>query len=47
MVKGRLSPGYLADLAVVSADPTQVPPEELKDIEVLMTMVDGEIVWQR
>ena len=47
MVKGCLSPGYLADLAVVSADPTQVPPEELKDIEVLMTMVDGQIVWQR
>jgi hypothetical protein len=46
-VKGCLAPGYLADLAVVSADPTQVPPEELKDIEVLMTMVDGEIVWQR
>ena len=46
-VKGCLAPGYLADLAVVSADPTQVPPEALKDIEALMTMVDGEIVWQR
>lgn len=46
-VKGRLAPGYLADLAVVSTDPTQVPPNTLKDIEVLMTMVDGEIVWQR
>jgi predicted amidohydrolase YtcJ len=46
-VKGRLAPGYLADLALMSADPTQVPPEALKDIEVLMTMVDGEIVWQR
>jgi predicted amidohydrolase YtcJ len=46
-VKGRLAPGYLADLALMSADPTQVPPEALKDIEVLMTVVDGEIVWQR
>jgi len=46
-VKGRLAPGYLADLAVVGADPTQASPETLKAIEVLMTMIDGEIVWQR
>jgi predicted amidohydrolase YtcJ len=46
-IKGSLSPGKLADMIVLSADPTQVPPEKLKDIKVEMTIIGGEVVYER
>ncbi|MGM4964346.1 amidohydrolase [Tardiphaga sp. 1201_B9_N1_1] len=42
--KGRLKPGFAADLAVLSDDPTTRPPAELKDLSCLLTIVDGRIV---
>ena len=42
--KGSIRPGKLADLAVLSGDPLSVPPERIGDIEVRLTIVDGEIV---
>ncbi|MFH1647394.1 MAG: amidohydrolase family protein, partial [Chloroflexota bacterium] len=45
-VKGSLTPGKLADIAVLSADPTRVDPERLKDIRVLMTIIGGEVAWE-
>jgi predicted amidohydrolase YtcJ len=39
--RGRLVPGYLADLVVLDRDPLAVPPEELPEIEVVATMVGG------
>jgi len=46
-VKGCLTPGRLADLVVLSDDPIEVPPEEIKEIEVVTTIVDGKVVWQK
>jgi predicted amidohydrolase YtcJ len=43
--KGWIGPGTLADLAVLSDDPTRVEPDALTDIEVLATVVGGEAVW--
>lgn len=43
--KGVLAPGRLADLVVLTADPTQTPAEDLESVRVTMTMVGGEIVW--
>jgi predicted amidohydrolase YtcJ len=43
--KGRLAPGYLADLVVLSEDPWAVPPERLEEIESVMTIVGGRVVW--
>ncbi|MEV4102621.1 amidohydrolase [Nonomuraea sp. NPDC049649] len=43
--KGRLAPGYLADLVVLGADPFQVPPDELDQIPVTQTWVGGVPVW--
>lgn len=43
--RGTLTPGKYADLVLLSADPRSVAIEEVPFIEVLMTMVAGEVVW--
>jgi predicted amidohydrolase YtcJ len=45
-IKGRLAPGMLADMIVLSDDPLAVLPEKLKDLKVEMTIVGGEVVWE-
>ena len=42
--RGRLVPGYLADLVVLDRDPLAVEPEELREIQVVATMVGGRWV---
>jgi predicted amidohydrolase YtcJ len=44
-MKGSISPGKLADLAVLSNDPTKAPINEIRDIKVEMTILNGEVVW--
>jgi predicted amidohydrolase YtcJ len=46
-LKGSISPAKLADLVVLNEDPTTAPPDEIKDIEVEMTIVNGEVVWEK
>jgi predicted amidohydrolase YtcJ len=43
--KGTLEAGKLADLAILSADYFSVPVDEIKDIESLLTMVGGRVVY--
>ena len=43
--KGALAPGQLADLAVLSADYFSIPDEEIKQLESLLTIVGGEVVF--
>jgi len=45
--KGSLSPGRLADLAVLDRDFLNCPEDEIKDIRVLMTIAGGEVVFER
>jgi predicted amidohydrolase YtcJ len=45
-IKGSITPGKLADFALLSRDPTAVPAEQLPEIKVEMTVVGGKIVWQ-
>ena len=42
--RGKLLPGYLADLVVLSRDPLECPPEELETVEVVATMLGGRWV---
>jgi len=44
-VKGTISVGKYADLAVLSADFFTVPDEDISRIESLLTIVDGRIVY--
>jgi predicted amidohydrolase YtcJ len=42
--RGRLLPGFLADLVILSRDPLECRPEELETVEVVATMVGGRWV---
>jgi predicted amidohydrolase YtcJ len=42
--RGKLLPGYRADLVVLTRDPLECPPEELETVEVVATMVGGRWV---
>ena len=46
-IKGTIAPGKLADLVVLNGDPTRLSPNEIKDLKVEMTLIDGEVVWKR
>ena len=46
-IKGSITPGKLADLVILNGDPTRLPVNEIKDIEVEMTILNGEVVWDR
>jgi hypothetical protein len=45
--KGTIAPGKLADLVVLSEDPTAVAPDRIADLEVLATIVDGQCGYDR
>jgi len=45
-IKGSITPGKLADMVLLSDDPTTCPPEGIKDIRVGMTISGGEVVWE-
>jgi predicted amidohydrolase YtcJ len=42
--RGKLLPGFLADLVVLDRDPLECPPEDLGEIEVVATMLGGRWV---
>lgn len=44
---GTLEKGKLADIIVVSKDLLSVPSEEILDSEVLLTVVGGEVVYEK
>lgn len=46
-IKGSIEVGKLADFAVLSEDIMSYPPERVMDIKVDLTMIDGEIVYER
>lgn len=43
--RGKLLPGFLADLVVLDRDPLTCPPEELSDVQVVATMLGGRWVY--
>jgi predicted amidohydrolase YtcJ len=46
-IKGSIEPGKFADLIVISRDILTIPENEIKDIKVEMTIIDGEIVYRK
>ena len=45
-IKGSITPGKLADLVVLAADPQDTVFDEIKNIPVLRTIVDGKTVYE-
>ncbi len=45
--KGQIVPGQFADIIVLSADITRVPPPELLKTEVLQTFVGSRLVYEK
>lgn len=45
--KGRVAPGYLADLVVIDRDIRTIPRAEIRDAVVTLTMVGGAVTFKR
>jgi predicted amidohydrolase YtcJ len=43
--RGRLTPGYLADLVLLDRDLTRIPPEEIAQVKVMTTVMGGKVVF--
>ncbi len=43
---GRLKTGYIADFTVLNGNPVTCQPDELLEMKVLWTIVDGEVVYK-
>jgi len=45
-LKGSISPGKLADMAVLSEDIFSIPADDIKEVKVEKTIVDGKILYE-
>lgn len=46
-IKGSITPGKLADMVVLSHNILTIPPEEIEKTEVLYTIVNGNVVYEK
>ena len=46
-IKGSLEEGKLADMVVLSGDIFNIEADNIKDIEVDMTIMDGKIIFEK
>jgi predicted amidohydrolase YtcJ len=45
-IKGSIEPGKLADMVVIDKDFLKCPVDEVKDIEALVTIIGGKVVYE-
>ena len=45
--RGKLAPGYLADLVLLDQDLTAIPPEAIEGVTVRATVVGGKVVFSK
>ncbi len=46
-IKGSVEVGKLADIAVIDRDLTKTKPEDIRDVKVYMTLVNGKILYHK
>jgi predicted amidohydrolase YtcJ len=44
--KGRIAPGFLADLTILREDLRTIPPERIDDVAVRATLVGGRFAYE-
>ncbi|MFZ8941205.1 MAG: amidohydrolase family protein, partial [Gemmobacter sp.] len=44
--KGRLAPGMMADVAVMSHDLEALAPEAITEAAAVLTICDGRVTWE-
>ncbi|HJT16770.1 MAG TPA: amidohydrolase family protein, partial [Thermoanaerobaculia bacterium] len=42
---GKIAPGYFADIAVLSDDLFTIPPEQIENVNIHMTIFDGRVIY--
>ena len=45
-MKGSITAGKLADIVLLSRDIFKIDPNEIESVKVVMTMVDGRVVFE-
>jgi predicted amidohydrolase YtcJ len=45
-VKGSISVGKLADVVILSRDIFKIDPKEIENVKVMLTIVDGRVVYE-
>jgi predicted amidohydrolase YtcJ len=45
-LKGSLTPGKLADIVVLAADPHRVDPDAIRDIAIVRTLLGGRTRYE-
>ncbi|HSP63734.1 MAG TPA: amidohydrolase family protein, partial [Pyrinomonadaceae bacterium] len=45
--KGTILPGKLADVVILSRDIFKIDPKEIEKAKVVMTIMDGRVVYER
>ena len=45
-IKASLEPGKLADLIIIDGDLTVIPPEQIREAKVILTVVGGKVVYE-
>jgi len=45
--KGMIKPGMIADFAILGQDITKIEPEKIRDVNVVMTVVGGEVAFEQ
>jgi predicted amidohydrolase YtcJ len=43
--RGKLAPGYLADLVLIDRDLTRIPAEEIEQAAIKATVLGGRVVY--
>ena len=46
-IKGSITVGKLADMAVLSDNLLKIEPEKIKDVENVMTVLGGKVIYKK
>jgi predicted amidohydrolase YtcJ len=44
---GKIAPGMFADIAILSDNLFTIPPEQIENVRVDMTIFDGKVIYER